>query len=37
MKRNMPPDELARDARFGRVTMAERISDPRNEIGRAHV
>src|SRR5438477_11887972 len=33
MKKNMPPDELARDARFVRVNMVERISDPRNGRG----
>ena len=33
MKKNMPPDELARDGRFVRVNMVERISDPRNGRG----
>src|SRR6267143_1916485 len=33
MKKNMPPDELARDARFCRVNMVERISDPRAARG----
>ncbi|MDQ6696116.1 MAG: ferritin-like domain-containing protein [Actinomycetota bacterium] len=33
MKRQLSPDELARDARFQRVTMSDRLTDPRTTGG----
>src|SRR2546423_14596314 len=32
MRKQFPPDELARDGRFNRMTTIERFSDPRNEL-----
>jgi len=37
MKKHMHPDELARDDRFFRVRMEQRISDPRGVPGRGNV
>ena len=41
MRKQLPPEMLARDSRFVRTSIMDQVMDPRNakmgEIGRAHV